>query len=174
MLSLPPEGSKVILAFSSLFSKKAFEQVKVLIWGALATLGNHTVCAALRFMGLRHEQHFHKYHRVLSTVKRPARRASKLLLPLPLKCFGSGKEALVFGIDEPIERRRGIKIKAQGIYRAPVRSSHAHFVKRSGRRRVSMMLLCKIRWADRIWALPFLTVLAPWLRNSRAPAAETD
>lgn len=33
------------------------------------------------------------------------------------------------GLDDTIERRRGAKIKAKGIYRDPVRSSHSHFVK---------------------------------------------
>jgi hypothetical protein len=36
---------------------------------------------------------------------------------------------LVVGIDEMIERRRGKKIGAAGIYRDPERSSHSHFVK---------------------------------------------
>ena len=35
----------------------------------------------------------------------------------------------VMGLDDTIERRRGAKIKAKGIYRDPVRSSHGHFVK---------------------------------------------
>src|SRR5205814_8826987 len=35
------------------------------------------------------------------------------------------------------------------------------FVKTSGLRWVSMMLLTCIPWAMRVWALPFLTVLAP-------------
>jgi hypothetical protein len=68
---------------------------------------------------------------------------------------------LVFGIDETIERRWGKNIKARGIYRDAVRSSKGHFVKASGLRWISMMLLCEIPWASRIWALPFLTVLAP-------------
>lgn len=33
------------------------------------------------------------------------------------------------GIDDTIERRKGQKITAKGIYRDPVRSSHSHFVK---------------------------------------------
>jgi hypothetical protein len=41
---------------------------------------------------------------------------------------------LVIGIDDTIERRRGQKIKAKGIYRDPARSSHSHFVKASGLR----------------------------------------
>jgi hypothetical protein len=39
---------------------------------------------------------------------------------------------LVMGLDDTIERRKGEKIKAKGIYRDPVRSSHGHFVKASG------------------------------------------
>jgi len=35
----------------------------------------------------------------------------------------------VIGINDTIERRWGGKIKARGIYRDPVRSSHGHFVK---------------------------------------------
>ena len=47
------------------------------------------------------------------------------------------------------------------IYRDPVRSSHGHFVKASGLRWLSLMLLTPIPWANRTWALPFLTALVP-------------
>ena len=59
------------------------------------------------------------------------------------------------GIDDTIERRWGRKIRARGIYRDPVRSSRSHFVKVSGLRWLSVMLLVDIPWADRVWALPF-------------------
>jgi hypothetical protein len=65
------------------------------------------------------------------------------------------------GLDDTLERRRGPKIAAKGIYRDPVRSSHGHFVKASGLRWLSLMLLVPIPWAGRVWALPFLTVLCP-------------
>jgi hypothetical protein len=71
-------------------------------------------------------------------------------------------------LDDTIERRRGAKIKAKGIYRDPVRSSHSHFVKASGLRWLSLMLLAPISWAQRVWALPFLTVLAPSERYYQA------
>ena len=67
----------------------------------------------------------------------------------------------MLGIDETIERRRGAKIAAAGIYRDPVRSSHSHFVKVNGLRWVCLMLLVPIPWAGRVWALPFLSALAP-------------
>jgi len=50
---------------------------------------------------------------------------------------------------------------AKGIYRDPVRSSKDFFVKTSGLRWVSMMVLTRIPWASRVWALPFFPVLAP-------------
>ena len=73
---------------------------------------------------------------------------------------------VVIGLDDTIERRWGAKIAARGIYRDPVRSSHGHFVKASGLRWLSAMLLVSVPWARRVWArrvraLPFLTVLMP-------------
>ena len=57
---------------------------------------------------------------------------------------------VIVGLDDTIERRRGAKIKAKGIYRDPVRSSHSHFVKASGLRWLSLMLLMPIPWAARV------------------------
>lgn len=65
------------------------------------------------------------------------------------------------GLDETIERRSGKRIAAKGVYRDAVRSSHSHFVKAMGLRWLSLMWLVRIPWAQRVWALPFITVLAP-------------
>ena len=70
----------------------------------------------------------------------------------------------MFGLDETIERRSGPRIAAKGVYRDAVRSSHSHFVKAMGLRWLSLMWLVRIPWAGRVWALPFLTVLAPSAR----------
>jgi hypothetical protein len=59
------------------------------------------------------------------------------------------------------ERRWGGNIAARGIYRDGVRSSASHFVKASGLRWINVMLLTPLSWAERVWALPVLTVLAP-------------
>jgi len=67
-----------------------------------------------------------------------ARRVAQRLLHLLVAAFvGDGPVVL----DETIERRWGTKIKARGIYRDPVRSSHGHFVKASGLRWLCVMLL---------------------------------
>jgi hypothetical protein len=105
------------------------------------------------------------------------REAAAILLRLLLKTFDTGG-VLVYGIDETIERRRGEKIAAKGIYRDPVRSSKSHFVKASGLRWISLMWLTEVPFAQRVWALPLLTALAPSERyyepRRRKPKKVTD
>jgi hypothetical protein len=42
-----------------------------------------------------------------------------------------------------------------------VRSTHERFVKASGLGWVCLMLLVPVPWVGRVWALPFLNILAP-------------
>ncbi len=73
---------------------------------------------------------------------------------------------IVLGADDTVERRSGRKIKAKGCYRDAVRSSKKHVVKCFGLKWVTMMVLVPVPWAQRVWALPFLTVLC-WPPKSR-------
>jgi hypothetical protein len=82
-------------------------------------------------------------------------------LLMMLTTFVSDEQALIFGLDETIERRWGCKIKASGVYRDGVRSTSCYRVMVSGLRWVSVMLLTEVGWAQRVWALPVLTALAP-------------
>lgn len=161
MLIIPEEFSAQISAFSPLFAKKVFKHAKVLLLGSLLVVGRRTVCSALRAMGLSQEKQFHKYHRVLSKAKWSAYQGARIVLGLLVDQLVPSNEPLVFGLDETLERRWGRKIKARGIYRDAVRSSHSYFVKCSGLRWMCLMLLTPVSWAKRVWALPFLTVLAP-------------
>src|SRR5580765_7111556 len=161
MLSLPRPIIKVLHPFASVFRERTWEHAQLLLVGALLAPAQRTVTSALRIMGLSHEPHFATYHHLLSRASWSSRRLSLLLLMLLLRAFVPDDAPVVVGIDETIERRRGSKIAAKGIYRDPVRSSKDHFVKTSGLRWVSMQLLAPIPWVGRVWALPFLTVLAP-------------
>jgi hypothetical protein len=109
---------------------------------------------------LSREQHFQTYHRVLNRARWSSLAASRILLGLLIESFAPAG-ALVFALDDTIERRRGEMIAAKGIYRDPVRSSHSHFVKASGLRWLSLMLTVRVPWAERVWALPVLTALCP-------------
>jgi hypothetical protein len=160
MPTLPAEYITILKSFASLFSKRVWLQAQVLLLGAILAPGQRTVTAVLRIMGLSMEKHFQNFHRVLNRAVWSSREVSRLLLKMLVAAFVVCGP-VVMGLDDTIERRRGAKIKAKGIYRDPVRSSHSHFVKASGLRWLSLMLLAPIPWAKRVWALPFLTVLAP-------------
>jgi hypothetical protein len=160
MDGLPPDVLLIIRVFAPLFTERVWQRAQVLLIGAILTPGQRTVAAVLRVMGLSDEGRFKNYHRVLSRARWSGLATSGMLLGLLIKTFApTGR--LVMGLDDTIERRWGRKISARGIYRDPVRSSQGHFVKASGLRWLSLMVLVPIPGAGRVWALPFLTLLCP-------------
>jgi hypothetical protein len=159
--TLPEQMIRALAPFAPLFSKRLWRHGQVLVAGAILAPGCRTVSSALRAMGLDQEKRFHRYHRVLSRASWSSLKVSRVLLGLLVEAFVPQGDPLVVGIDETLERRYGKKISATGIYRDPVRSTHEHFVKSSGLRWVCVMLLVEIPWASRVWALPFLSALAP-------------
>ena len=160
MPRLPARFAAVILCFAPLFRHRSWRHAEVLLIGAILAPGRRTVTSILRITGLCRERRFVNYHRVLNRAAWSGRAAARVLLGLLLDAFMPAGPVLL-GLDDTIERRRGKRISAKGIYRDPVRSSHGHFVKASGLRWLSLMLLVPIPWAGRVWALPFLTALAP-------------
>lgn len=135
--------------FQVLFTRPTWQRVLVLVEGAILTPHRRTISAALRAAG-----------------NWSALTAARILFLMLVDRFTASRP-VVIGLDDTIERRWGAKIKARGIYRDPVRSSHGHFVKASGLRWLSAMLLVPVPWAGRVWALPFLTVL---MASERAAA----
>jgi hypothetical protein len=159
--ALPPQMVQVLASFAPLFSKRVWQHVQVLLVGAILAPGARTVGSALRAMGLDREKRFHRYHRVLSRARWSSREVARVLLGLLVETFVPEGCPLILGIDETLERRYGKRIAARGVYRDPVRSTHETFVKSSGLRWVCAMLLVEVPWASRVWALPFLSALAP-------------
>jgi hypothetical protein len=163
---LPVDIAALVAPFASLFTRPVWRHVQVLLVGAILAPGRRMVTSALRAVGLSHLPTFQRYHRVLNRAVWSGLGASRILLGVLVATFAA-TGPLVVGIDETIERRRGAKIAASGIYRDPVRSSHGHFVKVRGLRWIGLHLLVPIPWAGHVWALPFLTALAPSERCSQ-------
>jgi len=163
MLKLPPGFQTTISDFSGAFRKDVWPKAELLLTGAIVCPGSRTVCNVLRSVGLQGDRCFAKYHRLLSQDKWSAKWLAGVLLGLLVDAFVGPGQALVFGFDDTIERRWGRKINKRGIYRDPVRSSKSHFVKCSGLRWLSLMLLTGLPWLEAgvYWALPVLTSLCP-------------
>jgi hypothetical protein len=175
---LPLRFVSLLAGFLNLFTRPTWSIVRVLRAGAVLAPGRRTVTTALRVLGRDRDPDFCTFHRILNRAAWSSRAAAQQLLTLLIKVFVPAGAPVVIGLDDTIERRWGPKIKARGIYRDPVRSSKGHFVKASGLRWLSAMLLVRVPWAERIMALPFLTLLAPSKRfyagKSRAPKTLLD
>lgn len=160
MLTLPPDMITLLLPFAPLFSQPVFLRAQLLLVGAILAPGKRTVTSALRVMGLAEAPHFQNYHRVLNRARWSSHKAAAILLRILVRTLVPHGPVLC-GIDETLERRRGGKIAAKGVYRDHARSSKSCMTQASGLRWLSMMLLVSLPWAGRVWALPFFTVLAP-------------
>ena len=169
MFTPPAEVGAVTAAFASLFTRPSWQSAQALLCGTLLAPDNHVLTAALRVMGLAADHRFQNYHRLLNRARWSARAAAGILLRLLVAFVPAGP--LILGLDETVERRRGPKIKARAIYRDAARSSRECFQKTSGLRWLSLHLLVPVRWARRVWALPFFDRALP-LRALRHLHAE--
>ena len=159
MSTLPGAIVPTLASFACLFSKRVFERAQLLVVGAILTPGARTVAAILRTMGLAHERHFQNYHRVLSRDVWSARKAAGILLKLIVAALLAADAPVVIDVDETLERRRGARIAKKSIWHDPVRSSRSISVLSEGLRWVVMAVSVRVPWAERVWALPFFTVL---------------
>jgi hypothetical protein len=146
------------------FTAPSWEHVLVLVMGAVLAPGKRTVSACLRMTGRAGAKSFSSYHQILNRARwNPHALARHLLSMVVNRLVPDGP--VVIGMDDTIERRWGRRITARGIYRDPVRSSHGHFVKASGLRWLSFMVLTPVPWAGVVKALPVFTLLAPSQRS---------
>src|SRR5215208_3208102 len=150
---------QALAPFAPLFSKRVWGHVQVLLAGTILAPGKRTVTSALRAVGLEEERQFCRYHRVLNRAAWSGKETARVLLGLLVDALVP-HGPLILGIDETLERRRGKKIGAKGVYRDPLLSSCERFVKTSGLRWICVVLLTEVTWASRVWALPFLSALA--------------
>lgn len=156
-----PEVLRVWLrAFRPHVTGPTWQNLLVLAMGALLAPGKRTVSACLRMTGRAEATNFTVYHQVLNRGRWKGRGLARTLLGLVIAALVP-EGPVIIGVDDTIERRWGPRIAARGIYRDPVRSSHGHFVKTSGLRWLSFMVLAPVPWAGRIKAPPVMTLLAP-------------
>ena len=142
--ALPDAIVPILQPFSTLFQSRTWTKAQVLLVGAILAPRKRTITSALRVMGLSDDSGFAKYHHVINRAAFSPLQLGRVLLLLLIRHLGRGDEPMVFGMDETIERRRGSRISALGVYRDAVRSSESHLVKTTGLRWISLMWLANI------------------------------
>lgn len=160
MTTLPDEILAVLQPFASVFpQERIFRKATTLLIGCILCIGGVTVCAALRALGLGGDKAYSRFHRLLNRNRWDMLEASHILLQSIVKAFCPS--ILIFSIDDTIERRRGKKIKAKGIFKDPVGTGNGKNVTCSGLRWVSVTILVQVPFMKRTISLPFMTLLSP-------------
>jgi len=114
MRNLPEAIITVLRHFELVFSERVWEWATILLVGAIVAPGTRTVASVLRVMGLSQERQFQTFHRVLNRDQWSSRQLSRILLRVLVRSFVPADQAIVLGLDDHIERRRGAKIAAKG------------------------------------------------------------
>ena len=161
MNTLPEVIISLLHPFEHLFHPRTWRKAQLLAVGAILSPAKRTVTSALNILGIGQRGDFAIYHHVLNRARWSSLKLSRVMMMMMVERLCQSDEPLVFGIDETIERRWGKRIAAKGVYRDPTRSTDEKIVMTSGLKWVSLMCLTRIGWADRHWALPFLTALSP-------------
>ena len=91
--------------------KRTWEKARTLVIGSILTPGKRVVTAILRTMGLEDARNFNQYHHVLSRAVWSPLDLAHTLLQMLIALFFANEQTLIFGIDETIERRWGIKLR---------------------------------------------------------------
>jgi hypothetical protein len=105
MFCVPQEVLVVLCAFAPLFSKPVWNHARTLAIGAILSTGKRTVTSALRVMGLRDEERFTNFHRVLNRAKWNTLQGAKILLGLLIRLVPASLPLIIL-VDETIERRK--------------------------------------------------------------------
>jgi len=159
---MPP--SDLILSalapFRTAFTRPTREKVLVLVTGTVLARGRRTVAAALRATGHDQDPDFSRFHAVFSRARWSAPELARRLLLLLIRAFAP-RGGLTLAIDETLERRRGPKITRRGYHRDPIASSKRQHIAASGLRWMVLALVVDVPWNRHLWALPFLSRLAP-------------
>jgi preprotein translocase subunit SecG len=159
MKTLPDDILPIIEPFRKAFlQKRTWVLAKFLLIGLILLKGGRTICRILRFMGLKAEKKFDKYHKLLNRSRWDLLKASKIALDQIISNIPTDQTVYI-AVDEHLERRRGSKISAIGCYRDPVLSTKKCKVKSYGLKWLTVMVLTKFTWSKKIFALPFLTIL---------------
>jgi len=148
----------VLTPFAVAFTAPTFRHVQVLVAGTILASGRRTVAAALRAVGLGEERRFTTDHRVLNRGVWSALVLSRLLLDLLVHTFLAPDAPLELVVDGTLERRRGRKLAWKGRFHDAARSQSGHVVTSDGIHWVCVMLLVRVPWSRRRWALPFLAI----------------
>ena len=155
---LPKPARSLFETLAGSFTRPTFLRVVVLALATLLTVGQRTVCNLLRTLGALAPGHPSSYHRVFSQRRWSSWRLAHALTQWVFDHLVPQGPVLLAG-DDTVDGHKGAQVFGKGCHRDPVRSTHSLTVFRWGHKWVVLVVLVRVPWARRLWALPVLVAL---------------
>lgn len=159
MIRVPRDFKPLINDLSSATCHRQTARRLILFFtAATLVIGDRTVSAVLRLLGLIEPLNPSTYHRLFSHRQWSASRFAKIIARFVIDRFCPEGVIRLVG-DETVDGHRGKKVYGKARHRDAVRSSHSHTVYRYGHKWVVLAILVNLPYTSRPMALPLLVML---------------
>jgi hypothetical protein len=140
------------------FTRPTYRRFVLLALAAILTTGAHTVANLLRCLGPLAPGDPTSYHRFFSRDRWSSWALARRLIQTVFAHFVP-KGTIDLAVDDTVTEHPGPKVYGKGCHRDAVRSSHSFTAFRWGHKWVALVVLVKVPWSTRKWALPLLLAL---------------
>jgi DDE superfamily endonuclease len=155
---LPAPVHTVFGPLEKALTRPTYQRLVLLALAAILTTGGRTIANLLRCLGALAPGHPSSYHRLLSHRRWPVRRLARRYIAAVLGRFAPLGPVELAG-DDTVTEHRGAKVYGKGCHRDPVRSTHSFTAYRWGHKWVALVLLVRLPFCRRRWALPLMAAL---------------
>jgi hypothetical protein len=155
-----PKGLEPLVSelFNDFSRPQTAERVFWLMSAAVLVVGNRTVSAMVRLIGLIDRINPSTFHRVLSHRRWNGTGLARIIIRFILNRYVPEGTIRICG-DETVDGHRGKNVYGKARHRDAVRSSHSHTVFRYGHKWIVLAILIQFRYCSRPMALPILVAL---------------
>jgi DDE superfamily endonuclease/Archaeal putative transposase ISC1217 len=155
---LPAPVHDVFGPLAPAFTRPTYRRFVLLALAAILTIGAHTVANLLRTLGRLAPGESSSYHAFFSRDRwSPWALARRLAASVLDRLAPEGIVELA--VDDTVTEHPGRAVYGKGCHRDPVRSTRSFTAYRWGHKWVALVVLVKVPWATRRWALPLLLAL---------------
>jgi hypothetical protein len=155
---LPEAVRDVFDPLAPAFTRPTYRRFVLLALAAILTTGAHTVANLLRTLGRLAPGESSSYNAFLSRGRWSSRALARRLAVMALDRFAP-EGVVELAVDDTVTEHPGEEVYGKGCHRDPVRSTHSFTAFRWGHKWVALVVLVRVPWATRRWALPLLVAL---------------
>ncbi len=154
----PDQVHDVFASLAPAFTRPTYRRFVLLALAAILTVGVPTVANLLRTLGRLAPGESSGYHAFFSRDRWSPWTLARCFAAMVLAGFVP-QGVVELATDDTVTEHPGDQVYGKACHRDPVRSTHSFTAYRWGHKWVVLVVLVKVPWATRRWALPLLVAL---------------